>query len=170
MAKFEDIEIHSGKVDFGFKPIRRLEVKCETSSAFMPAPTIDEANGRLRALASSIGANAILEAKYDSGISLTSWKSLKATGLAVVREPDDRICPTCAETVKRAAAKCRFCGTDLEPMTPSDESTVMDKKVVAPQQDASEIEPLTDNNNPAIVISLIFVALFVILMMIGAQR
>ncbi|WP_395391438.1 hypothetical protein WBP07_12530 [Novosphingobium sp. BL-8A] len=86
MAKLEDIEIHTGKADFAYKPIRRLEVKCEASNALMPAPTVDEANGRLRAMAAKLGANAVIEAEYNSGISFTSWKSLKATGIAVVKE------------------------------------------------------------------------------------
>jgi Mce-associated membrane protein len=32
-----------------------------------------------------------------------------ATGL----EPDEKLCPFCAETIKRAAIKCRFCQSDL---------------------------------------------------------
>lgn len=30
-----------------------------------------------------------------------------------------RTCPTCAETVKAAAVKCRFCGAELTPVPPA---------------------------------------------------
>lgn len=168
MAKIEDIEIHTGKVDFAFKPIRRLEVKCEASNALMPAPTIEEANGRLRALAAKVGANAIVDANYDSGISLTSWKSLKATGMAVVKESDEQICPVCAETIKRAAVKCRYCNAAIEPPAID---TIEPRSVEEPSDGSSRhAAPLTDNNNPAIVIGLIFLAAFVLLLVIGAGR
>ncbi len=42
--KIEDIEIHTGKPDFAYKPVRQLEVKCEATNALMPAPTVEEAN------------------------------------------------------------------------------------------------------------------------------
>jgi hypothetical protein len=97
-----DIEIHTGKADF---PV-------EATMAFSPAPTIDEANAKLRELATKVGANAVIEVEYNSGVSMTSWKSMKATGLAVLRESDEVACEVCAEPIRRAAIKCRFCGAD----------------------------------------------------------
>jgi hypothetical protein len=35
-------------------------------------------------------------------------------------EGPTRDCPHCAETIKRAARVCRFCGRDVEPLAPSD--------------------------------------------------
>lgn len=32
---------------------------------------------------------------------------------------DERLCPVCAETIKAAAIKCRFCGTELTPVEPA---------------------------------------------------
>jgi tRNA(Ile2) C34 agmatinyltransferase TiaS len=50
---------------------------------------------------------------YHRGISLTSHEVLKATGLAVVAESDESLCPFCAEAIKKAAKKCKHCGADL---------------------------------------------------------
>lgn len=111
--KVTDIEIYAGRPDFEYEPVRRIEAKCEAAHAFSSAPSMEEVNVRLRALAAKVGANAIVEVNYDSGVSLTSWRALKGTGLAVRRISDERQCPTCAETIKKAALKCRFCGHDL---------------------------------------------------------
>ncbi|MDX3908881.1 MAG: hypothetical protein QHC67_03585 [Sphingobium sp.] len=163
--KVEEIEIFAGKPDFGFTPIRRLEVKCEASNALMPAPTIEEANGRLRALAAKVGANAITEVEYNSGVSFTSWKSLKASGLAGIKLSDDATCDVCAETIKRAATKCRYCGTDRTPMA-AEPMVPAQTGIGHVHQDAQE--PLRDNNNPAIIIGLCVFALFIFMMIIGS--
>lgn len=164
--KIEEIEIFAGVPDFPYEEIRRLEVKCEATNALMPAPTIEEANGRLRALAAKVGANAIIQADYNSGISFTSWKSLKATGLAVRRASDDMVCPTCAETIKRAAKKCRYCGTEIDQQTAA---VLVPPDGVPPAVDAAAHEPLTDNNNPVIIIVLVGLALFFVIMLMGAN-
>src|SRR5438874_6975932 len=108
--RVEDIEIHVGKPEFEYTPIRQLEAKCEAATNFSPAPTMEAVNGKLRQLASSVGANAIVDVEYRSGMSLTSWRSMKGTGLAVKKLSDEMACPVCAESIKRAAVKCRFCG------------------------------------------------------------
>jgi hypothetical protein len=112
-VKVTDVELFTGKPDFEFEPIRQIEAKCESSHAFSNAPSMEEVNSRLRALAAKVGANAVINVDYESGISLTSWRALKGTGLAVRKISDERQCPFCAETIKRAAVKCRFCGEDV---------------------------------------------------------
>jgi len=152
--RIEDIEIHVGKPEFEYEPIRRLEAKCEATMAFSPAPTVDEMNGKLRAMAAKVGANAVVEVTYHSGVSMTSWKSMKGTGLAVRKLSDEMACPVCAEMIKRAAQKCRFCGTDTngqgatEPRpSPFEEPGHL---IVKPGPTASHLstEPLKETNNP----------------------
>ncbi|MEI9849732.1 MAG: hypothetical protein WDN24_01440 [Sphingomonas sp.] len=168
--RIEDIEIHVGKPDFDYTPIRKLEAKCEATMAFSPAPTVDEMNGKLRSMAAKVGANAIIEVNYDSGVSLTSWKSMKGTGLAVLKLTDDRPCPVCAETIKRTAVKCRFCGIDLaEELAPAPESSedIPMPQVAAPPTSAPiPAEPMRETNNPQMWL-IVGAVIFVILTLIG---
>ena len=79
--KVEDIEIHTGTVGFQFEPLRRLEAKCESPTVFSKAPTIEDVNQKLRELAVKIGANAIVEVTYDSGPTMTAWRSVRGINI-----------------------------------------------------------------------------------------
>jgi len=175
----EDIEIHVGKITFAFRPIRQLEVKCEATNALRPAPTIEEVNGRLRALAAKLGANAIVNVEYKSGVSLTSWKSIKATGMAGIKQSDETACNVCGETIKITALKCRFCSDDRAKLpldSPAKIGNQEDTFTPSPAQDQAikksdhidmiEIEPLRDNNNPVIWIMLGGLLIFIVSMML----
>lgn len=59
-----------------------------------------------------MGANAVIRVRYESGMSLTSWRSMTATGVAVFKGADEVACASCAETIKRAVVKCRHCGAE----------------------------------------------------------
>jgi hypothetical protein len=111
--RVEKIEIHAGPVDFPFQAIRKVEVECEAPTALSKPLMIEGVNIKLRELAREVGANAVVDVTYDSGPSWTSWRLVRGHGVAVRKESEDRPCPVCAETVKRAAKKCQFCGADL---------------------------------------------------------
>ena len=60
--------------------------------------------------ARKLGANAIINVDYQRKMTWTSFNSLYGTATAVILEADTMPCPSCAEDIKRAAKKCRFCG------------------------------------------------------------
>lgn len=188
--RVEDIEIHAGSPSFEYEPLRRVEAKCEATTAFSAAPTVEEVNGRLRALAAKLGANAVINVAYKSGASLTSWKSLKATGLAVHKLSDETACEVCAETIKKAALKCRFCGAErtptntlavspvadgklpvvpLRPEKMPDESTVYKPQYQDGNKPGPSLEPLRDTNNPQIIVWVMAGIFILALVLAGAS-
>jgi predicted RNA-binding Zn-ribbon protein involved in translation (DUF1610 family) len=160
--KVEEIEIHVGEPSFPFESVRQLEAKCEAATAFSSAPTMEEVNGKLRQMAASLGANAVVHVEYSSGMSMTSWRSMKGTGLAVRRLAEEFPCPTCAETIKRAATKCRFCGVDL----PESAHLALASSTAPVPSSAAMMEPLRSTNNPQWWI-LVAIGLFALLMFLG---
>jgi hypothetical protein len=105
-----DIEIHTGAVDRTYREICPVDVKSSAGSLFSSEPTMAEVNQKLQEEALRLGANAVISVSYHRGMSLTSYKVLRALGTAVVMESTEVKCPACAEWVKREAVKCKHCG------------------------------------------------------------
>lgn len=74
---------------------------------------LEDCNQALIEQATRMGADGIINLSYDRKVSFTSWNQLTARGTAVKFESDDMPCPVCAEMIKRAAKKCRFCQTEM---------------------------------------------------------
>jgi len=117
--KIEDIEIHVGGIDQAYKELGFIKAQVGAATAFAKTPTIEDVNFKLREDAAKKGANAIINVRYDRGVSWTSWKALTATGTAVLVEPREKKCPFCAEQVKAEAVVCKHCGKDIPRVLPS---------------------------------------------------
>ena len=63
--------------------LRKSNGPCEATTDFSGAPSMDNENVKLRGVAVSGGANAIIQVEYHSGMPLTSWHSMTGTGLAI---------------------------------------------------------------------------------------
>jgi len=111
--RIEDIEIHAGEITRPHKVIGEIKARVGAATIFSTTPTIEDVNFKLREEAIKKGANAVINVKYKRGISVTSWKALTASGMAVFIESDEVKCPFCAELIKREAIKCKHCGADL---------------------------------------------------------
>ena len=109
----DDIEIHAGDIDKVYVVIGTIKAKAQAATAFSKTPTLEDVNFKLREVALKMGVNSIIKVEYSRGVSSTSWKALKATGVAVKVESDEKACPECAEIVKKAATKCKHCGAEL---------------------------------------------------------
>lgn len=112
--KLTDIAIHTGGIDQPYRELGEIGAKVSAGSIFSGEPTTEDVNAKLQEEAARLGANAVLYVSYDRGMSLTSYKVLKAAGLAVALQSDDMKCPFCAEQIKREAKKCKHCGSDVE--------------------------------------------------------
>lgn len=166
--RIEDIEIHAGPVDFQYEALRKLEAKCEAPTAMSKAPTIEDVNAKLREMAAGLGANAVIDVKYESGATMTSWRSMRGYGVAVKRLSDDMPCPVCAETIKRAAKKCRFCGADIASMPIQPAATTASTSSTSAPAPAVQQEPLRSTDNPrtmTYVVVAIIILFFLLLLL-----
>ena len=109
-----EIEIVTGPTTRTFKGIGLVTARVGAATIFSKTPTIEDVNFKLQEVAANLGANGVINVTYERGVSALSWKALTAFGEAVVFETEEMTCPICAETIKKAAVKCRFCGTILD--------------------------------------------------------
>lgn len=170
--KLEDIEIHTGSPDFKFDEVRRLEARCEAPTMMSKAPTVEDVNLKLREMAAGLGANAVINVVYESGMSLTSFRSVRGAGLAVRKVSDDIPCPVCAETIKRAAKRCRFCQADLTTNSPEQATGTEPSMAPTPRRSISspyraQEPPLTSSDNPAGMIAVVIAVILGIFFLIS---
>lgn len=81
--RIENIEIHVGKPECTYVEIGPIKAQVGATTIFSSTPTLDDVNQKLRETAVEMKANAVIDVKYERGISMSSWKALTATGTAV---------------------------------------------------------------------------------------
>jgi hypothetical protein len=109
----DDVQIYTDDPDLDCEFVGIVKAKVGAAVVFSKAPTLEDVNFRLQEEAIKVGANAVIKVEYRRGATATSWKGLTATGVAVRVLSDETTCPLCAETIKRAAVRCKHCGADL---------------------------------------------------------
>jgi rRNA maturation endonuclease Nob1 len=107
-----NIEIVAGSTNRLFKSLGPIKARVGAVTIFSKTPSLEDVNFKLQEVAANMGANGVIDVTYERGISAFSWKTLTAYGEAVIFESEDTVCPICAETIKSAAVKCRFCGAN----------------------------------------------------------
>jgi hypothetical protein len=144
--------------------VRRLEAKAGARTALSNSPTNTGVDAQLREL----DADAVINVAYHRGISRSSWNSLRGTGLAVRKVKDDVACPVCAETIKRAAKQCRFCGAEFTPQSEqlSEQQTPSSDRP-APPINAAPLKS-TDSNSRVIVITLAVIGVVPLIVIIAS--
>lgn len=73
----------STEPDFYYKVIGEIEESLEASTIFHETPTVVKINQHLRKKAIALGADAVINVRYERGMSWTSWRRLTASGTAV---------------------------------------------------------------------------------------
>lgn len=121
----DEIPIYPNAPNDSFVEYGKIAVRAD-SSLFSKTATMNDANARLREEAVKLGANAIISVKYNRS-SLTSWRGMKATGTAVFIESSEKLCPFCAEKIKKESTVCKHCGKELKYKT-SENGGMVDKK------------------------------------------
>ena len=109
--KADEIPIYSTNINKPYTKFGTISARAD-SSLFSKTATMDDVNARLREEAVRLNANAIINAEYER-TSLTSWRGIKAIGMAVYIRFDEKKCPFCAEMIKKEAIKCKHCYSDL---------------------------------------------------------
>ncbi len=113
-APSTDVRILSTPPDGDYRVLGEIMVKLTRWTPLERKYGREDVDQRLREKASALGANAIVNVRYEQkDESWTNAGSIEATGLAVVSESDTTTCPFCAERIKRAATRCKHCGSDI---------------------------------------------------------
>jgi len=66
-----------------YKELGPVEVSVKKLTLFHKDPTREQANEALQARARALGADAVINVKYENGIGLTTWGYVDAKGTAV---------------------------------------------------------------------------------------
>ena len=80
------IEIIPGGTDRPHRELGEVTARKRAMTVFHKAPEISAGEEALRKKAAELGADAVIHAEFDRGISAWSWKTLNAKGTAIAFE------------------------------------------------------------------------------------
>ena len=100
------VELFTGEPEKPYKVLGSVMAKQNEGN-------LEDCNEVLIEQATRMGADGIINLSYDRKVTFTSFSQLTAKGTAVKFESADMPCPVCAEMIKRAAKKCRFCQAEI---------------------------------------------------------
>ena len=113
-AHSSDVRILSTPPDGDYRALGEVAVKLTRRTPLERKYSREDADQRLREQAMALGANAIVNVRYEQkGHNLVNAGYIHAWGTAVIDESDTTDCPFCAERIKRAATRCKHCGSDI---------------------------------------------------------
>lgn len=78
-----NILITEGVPDKKYKEIGSIEISIKKLTAFHKDPTKEQADAALTEKAKIIGADAVIKTTYKSGVGLTTWGYIDASGIGV---------------------------------------------------------------------------------------
>jgi hypothetical protein len=81
------VDLHCGRPASPYRPIGPVEAVCRKNGYSKPLE-LSDVNDRLAAAARRLGANAVIDVRYQRGPGLIAWDELKAFGTAVVVSAD----------------------------------------------------------------------------------
>jgi len=114
------IKIYTEAPTAPYKVIGNVQAKAHATSAVSREPTLDEVNHKLREKALKMGANSVINVKYErKKMDLVGWKPLTAKGqVATVEEGEAQlvlvICPECYARMPLKTNFCTECGANLK--------------------------------------------------------
>jgi len=80
----EEVRVYEGDLPGGkYEKVGYIQVSVKKLTLFHKDPTKEQANAALIGKARGMGADAVIHATYKSGIGLTTWGYINATGTAV---------------------------------------------------------------------------------------
>jgi len=69
--------------DKKFKDLQRIEISIKKLTAFHADPTKEQANAELKKRAAQMGADAVVNVRYQSGVGFMTWGYIDAQGMGV---------------------------------------------------------------------------------------
>lgn len=117
-ASTRNIRLLPGSPAGQYRTLSEVSVKLTRWTPLERKYTREDVDQRLREQAMALGANAVMNVRYDQkDRTLATDGYIEGRGVAIIDQSDVATCPYCAETIKAEATRCKHCGSDLPKAT-----------------------------------------------------